>query len=195
VRIAAPDRVRPARGTSSRHHGLVRAFKPDLRTAGTHGRLIRASPLALFEAVSDIRRMPDWSAECYRCEWLDAGEHAAVGRRFRGRSRTGVMRWAKTCEVTAVEARQLFAFRTLATVLSPSSTDWRFEFTATDQGTWVVESFSIAQIPPSPLMMVIAILAPHHLDMTPDLVATLDRLDRVTAGDPEPLHLRRREQP
>jgi hypothetical protein len=117
--------------------------------------------------------------ECYRCEWLGDGVGDLVGRRFRGKSRTGLMRWAKTCEVTAAEPGSVFAFRTIATTFSPSSTEWRFDLAAQDGGTWVVESYSIKQVPPRPLMAMIAVLARHHLDLTPDLDNTLARLDEV----------------
>lgn len=50
---------------------------------------IDASPQRVYELVSDITRMGEWSPECYRCEWLDGATTATVGARFRGHNRLG----------------------------------------------------------------------------------------------------------
>ena len=42
--------------------------------AGTRGLALTevwASPSQLYDAVSDVRRMGEWSPECQRCEWID----------------------------------------------------------------------------------------------------------------------------
>ena len=53
---------------------------------------IEAAPLTVYELVSDITRMGEWSPECYRCEWLDGATTAAPGARFRGHNRLGKIR-------------------------------------------------------------------------------------------------------
>jgi hypothetical protein len=45
---------------------------------------IEAAPLTVYELISDITRMGDWSPECYRCDWLDGATTAVEGARFRG---------------------------------------------------------------------------------------------------------------
>ena len=54
---------------------------------------IEAAPLAVYELVSDVSRMGEWSPECYQCEWLDGATTAEVGARFRGHNRLGKVRW------------------------------------------------------------------------------------------------------
>lgn len=149
---------------------------------GSASRVVAASPDLVYAAISDVRRIPEWSAECYRCEWLDSGSDAICGRRFRGRSRSGLMRWAKTCEVTSADPPRTFGFRTLASWRSPSSTEWRYDLEPAAGGTRLTESYVIHRAPPGPLLAVIALLAPHHFDMTPDLAATLERIDGVLTG-------------
>ena len=50
---------------------------------------IDAAPLTVYELISDITRMGDWSPECYRCEWLNGATAAEEGARFRGHNRLG----------------------------------------------------------------------------------------------------------
>jgi Polyketide cyclase / dehydrase and lipid transport len=40
---------------------------------------IDAAPLTVYQLISDITRMGDWSPECYRCEWLNGATTAAIG--------------------------------------------------------------------------------------------------------------------
>jgi hypothetical protein len=62
-------------------------------TAGEARIEIDAAPLTVYELVSEITRMGEWSPECYRCEWLDGATTDAI--------------------VTAADPGQEFAFTTL----------------------------------------------------------------------------------
>ena len=69
--------------------------------AGTRGLALTevcASPSQLYDAVSDVRRMGEWSPECQRCEWIDEAVGPAVGARFKGRNRRGIIRWSQRRE-------------------------------------------------------------------------------------------------
>ena len=59
----------------------------------TVSRDIAASPEAVWELVSDITRIGDWSPECYRCEW-DAGQVPGLGATFTGYNRFGDTEWS-----------------------------------------------------------------------------------------------------
>jgi uncharacterized protein YndB with AHSA1/START domain len=54
--------------------------------------LIAASPIAVYDLVSDLTRMGEWSPENQGAEWIE-GEPRAVGSRFLGRNRNGDVEW------------------------------------------------------------------------------------------------------
>lgn len=71
-------------------------------TAGEAQIRIKAAPLMVYELISDITRMGDWSPECYRCDWLDAAT-TVDGARFRGHNRLGKVRWHTDAIVTVAD--------------------------------------------------------------------------------------------
>ncbi|WP_433513293.1 SRPBCC family protein [Nonomuraea sp. CA-143628] len=95
----------------------VRAFQADHAVTGaTTEVLVRVgnSPEEVWELITDVSRIGEWSPECTGTTWLDDGDGLAVGRRFEGRNRfpngqTGVV----TCEVTEVEPGRRFAWAVL----------------------------------------------------------------------------------
>lgn len=46
--------------------------------------LIQAPPQEVYELVSNLKRMGEWSPVCYRCEWLGGAKDAVVDARFKG---------------------------------------------------------------------------------------------------------------
>ena len=63
---------------------------------------IGASPNRVWELISDIPRMGEYSPEVFEAEWLGTATGPAVGVRFRGhvkRNERGPTYWT-TCEVT-----------------------------------------------------------------------------------------------
>ncbi len=81
-----------------------------------HGREsidIAATPEAVYDLITDINRMGEWSPECYRCEWLDGATQATVGARFRGYNRRGALRWQRTAVVDVADRGREFAFATI----------------------------------------------------------------------------------
>jgi uncharacterized protein YndB with AHSA1/START domain len=71
---------------------------------------VAASPAEVYAAVSDLRRMPEWSPELFRV-WIRDGGEVAEGTRFVGFNRLGWRVWFTTCEVTAAVPGRAFAFR------------------------------------------------------------------------------------
>jgi len=70
---------------------------------------IAADPVVIYDLLSDVTRMGQWSPECYRCEWLDRASAAVEGVRFRGYNRLGRYRWATTAVVTVARRGREFA--------------------------------------------------------------------------------------
>jgi len=112
--------------------------------AGTRGLALTevcASPSQLYEAVSDVRRMGEWSPECQHCEWIDGAVGPAVGARFKGRNRRGIIRWSTTPRVVVADAGQEFAFVTGHR--GRDMTKWTYRFDPVVDGTTVTESFEM----------------------------------------------------
>ncbi len=108
--------------------------------------LIQAPPHKVYELVSSLERMGEWSPECYRCEWLSETEGPTVGTRFKGWSRRGLMKWATTCRIITAEPNQELAWE----VIEPSgrvATRWRYRFETSDGGSKLVESFEVLHVP------------------------------------------------
>ena len=113
--------------------------KTDLR--GEAKTLVAAPPDRVYQLVSDVTKMGEWSPECYRCSWLDGVTAPAVGARFRGYNRRGWRRWSIPAEVTAVETNQVFAFETISG--GQVQTRWRYELEPGEGGTILRESFEV----------------------------------------------------
>lgn len=112
--------------------------------AGTQGQAstdVDASPTVLYDVVSDVRRMGEWSPECRRCEWIGGATGPAVGARFKGSNRRGVARWSTKPRVVVADPGRDFAFVTGH--LGRDMTRWSYRFESTTCGTKVTESFEM----------------------------------------------------
>jgi hypothetical protein len=116
-------------------------------TTGVASQHIAASPEAIYDLVSDITRMGDWSPECVGGEWLDGATGPAVGARFRGKNRQGKARWSTKPRVVTAERGREFAF-VVPDPLGHDSARWSYRFEASGSGTEVTESFEVLQDSP-----------------------------------------------
>jgi len=104
---------------------------------------IDASPLQVWQLVSDITNTGRFSPETFEAEWLDGATGPAVGVRFRGhvrRNGKGPTYWS-VCRIVASEPGREFAF-VVGVGDTPVNT-WRYVFEAMDGGTRVTESFEL----------------------------------------------------
>lgn len=101
---------------------------------------IAAAPAALYEMVSDLPRMGEWSPENRGGRWAGGARGPKVGATFRGRNRAGWRRWRTVVTVTAADPGRRFAFDVHFAAV-PIST-WEYTFTAADGGCLVTESWS-----------------------------------------------------
>lgn len=100
---------------------------------------IAAPPERVYDLVSDVTRMGEYSPECQRGEWLGAAG-PAVGARFRGRNRHGMYRWSTTCRVVAAERGREFAWEVTAALGLPVAR-WGYRFEPSGAGTRVTEEW------------------------------------------------------
>ncbi|MGH9225024.1 MAG: SRPBCC family protein [Acidimicrobiales bacterium] len=103
---------------------------------------VASPPDRVYELVSDIGRMGEWSPECYHCAWAKGATVPAVGARFkaRNRGRRGPS-WFNTPVVTAAEPGREFAFSRGGPRIGIYT--WRYVFEPTPTGTRVTESFDV----------------------------------------------------
>jgi hypothetical protein len=101
---------------------------------------IGAAPMVVYEMVTDITRMGEWSPECSGGRWLGDATGPSVGARFRGTNRKGPRRWSTVCTVTEAEAGRRFAFRVVGVGLPVA--EWSYQFEATAGGCIVTERWT-----------------------------------------------------
>lgn len=98
---------------------------------------IAADPVAVYELVTDITRMGEWSPECRGGRWLDGATGPAVGARFRGANHKGPRRWSTVCTVTAAEPGRRFAFDVVGVGVPVA--EWSYSFEHAEGGCLVTE--------------------------------------------------------
>jgi len=89
----------------------------------------------LYDMVSDVTRMGEWSPVCKAC-WWDDGDGVRVGAWFTGRNELPERVWETRSQVVAAERGREFAF-----VVGGSLVRWGYAFTPVDGGTQVTESW------------------------------------------------------
>jgi hypothetical protein len=92
---------------------------------------IAADPDSIWDMISDVTRMGQWSPECYRAMWLTS--RRGKGALFLGLNKDRGLRWPSPAIVTESERGKVFAFRAASGVL------WRYRLTAENGGCLLVE--------------------------------------------------------
>jgi uncharacterized protein YndB with AHSA1/START domain len=96
---------------------------------------VAAPPAAVYQAVSDVRRMARWSPECFAAlVWSRRGGGPV---RFVGFNRRGPWLWFTTCRVVTAEPGTEFAFD--VTTFGMPVSRWSYEFAPAPGGTQVTE--------------------------------------------------------
>ena len=95
-------------------------------------REIKASPQAVWDAITDVTRMGEFSPECHTCTWKDGATAPAVGVRFEGQNRNGEKEWSTEAEITQCDEPKVFAFDGVFGDLRFSH--WRYEIEPVDGG-------------------------------------------------------------
>ncbi len=142
-----------------------------------------AAPIdAVWNVVTDVTRVGEWSHECRRVEWLDGATNAAPGVRFRGTNKAGPWTWSRINEVLVADEPRTFAWRTVPTLLFPDSSEWRIELEPVDGGTRITQSFEVVRAP-AVLAALYAIVVPTHRERSTGLTDDLRRLGELAADD------------
>ena len=102
----------------------------------------------VWELVSDVTRVGEFSPETFEARWLDGTDGPRPGARFRGhvrRNGRGPVYWT-TCTVVACEPDSEFAF-TVGAPGGATIVTWRYRLESSPDGTDVTESFELAAMP------------------------------------------------
>ena len=108
---------------------------------GSASTVINRPTSEVFDAVSDVTRMGEWSPECTGGRWVAPATGPAVGAKFEGDNIAKIgpitlRRWTTTSEVTDYVPNELFGF------VVEDYTTWRYELKDHAGATSITESFS-----------------------------------------------------
>jgi len=101
---------------------------------------VARDPEYVYDLVSDITRMGEWSPVCKKC-WWDEGDGPWVGAHFTGRNVTPARTWEARSEVVAAERGRTFGWDVAGGMVS-----WRYDFAPADSGTTLTESWTFHEI-------------------------------------------------
>jgi hypothetical protein len=101
----------------------------------------------LYDMVSDITRMGEWSPACRSGVWDDgAGPHVGAG--FTGHNDDGARQWDMRCRVFVADPGREFAWATVGMPGTPEAegglTRWGYTFSSVEGGTEVEESWELS---------------------------------------------------
>jgi uncharacterized protein YndB with AHSA1/START domain len=119
---------------------LSTLFPPPTGEVSVH---IKASPAEVWDLVSDVTRIGEFSPETFEARWRHGYDHAEVGAKFKGhvkRNGVGPTYWSP-CTVTKCEPERVFEF----SVGTDSTTvnNWGYRLQAQNDGTLVTEYFRL----------------------------------------------------
>ena len=100
---------------------------------------IAAPPQRVWELVSDLPRMGDYSPEAVGGAWV-GGTGPALGAVFRGRNARGLRRWSTRSRVVRCVPGREFAFEVSA--VGFVAAEWAYEVAADGTGCRLTESWT-----------------------------------------------------
>ena len=96
---------------------------------------VSVPPADLYEIVSDVTRMGEWSPVCREC-WWDEGAGPHVGAWFTGRNQTPERTWETRSQVVAAEPGRRFAWE-----VNNGWVSWCYTFAPDGEGSMLTESW------------------------------------------------------
>jgi hypothetical protein len=97
--------------------------------------VIGRTPEDLYDMVTDVTRMGEWSPICTTC-WWDEGATPEVGSWFNGRNVDGDATWETRSQIVVADRGQEFAYQ-----VGGSLVRWGYAFEPIEGGTKLTESW------------------------------------------------------
>lgn len=144
-------------------------------TADEVGLEIEADADLLYDMVSDLPRIGEWSPECERVDWEGDVTVPTQGTTFVGHNAVGPgrrIRYSRHGEVLAAERGKEFTF--ITDEGGRPSTLWRYRFEPTANGTRVTEGYEVRWIPA--WARIIDVPLNRHKELLEGMRTTLERL-------------------
>ena len=136
---------------------------------------IEADADLLYDMVSDLPRMGEWSPECERVDWEGGVTEPVRGTTLVGHNAVGPgrrIRYSRHGEVLAAERGREFTF--ITDEGGRPSTLWRYRFEPTANGTRVTEGSEVRWIPT--WARIIDVPLNRHKELLENMHTTLERL-------------------
>ena len=156
-------------------------------TSGSASTIVQAPPEQVYDTVSDVTRVPEWSPECVGGRWLGGATGPEVGARFEGRNRRGPVRWRTRPKVVAADRPREFAF-VMGLPGYGALTKWSFEVEPGEQeGTSrLTESYEILRDLPKPIVFFekrMLRVPDRERDLQHNLEVSVERVREVIEAD------------
>jgi uncharacterized protein YndB with AHSA1/START domain len=98
---------------------------------------IAAPPKLVYDTISDVTRMGEWSEECHDCEWHEGYDAPVVGATFDGHNRHGQHEWTTQAKVIEADPGHAFAFE--CSMMEFHYSTWGYRIEPTESGSRVTE--------------------------------------------------------
>ena len=98
--------------------------------------IVACPPDTLYDLVSDVTRMGEWSPVCTAC-WWDEGAGPRAGAWFTGRNETPDRVWQTRSQVVTADRGREFTFE-----VNNGWVRWSYTFAPADGGTELTESWT-----------------------------------------------------
>jgi len=136
---------------------------------------IEADADVLYDMVSDLPRIGEWSPECERVDWEGDVTVPVRGTTFVGHNAVGPgrrIRYSRHGEVLAADRGREFAF--ITDEGGRPSTLWRYRFEPTANGTRVTEGYEVRWIPT--WARILDVPLNRHKELLKNMRTTLEQL-------------------
>ena len=102
-------------------------------------RVIAATPERLYDLITDLPRMGEWSPENQGGRWMHGASGAACDVRFKGRNRNGWRRWSTVAKVLIADRPREFVFEVTSRGFRVAK--WGYVLESVTGGTRVTETW------------------------------------------------------
>jgi hypothetical protein len=137
--------------------------------------IIDADAELLYEMVSDLPRIGEWSPECERVDWEGDVTVPVEGTTFVGHNAVGPrrrIRYSRHGRVLTADRGKEFTF--ITDEGGRESTMWRYRFEPTANGTRVTEGYQVRWIPV--WARILDVPLNRHRELVENMRTTLERL-------------------
>ncbi len=103
---------------------------------------IDAPQAKVWNLVTDVHRMVEFSPELVNVEWLVEPAEPTLGARFAGKSRIGGFEWTRNCTIVEAREPRLFTYEVYDEADELAQSRWSFEVTEDGDSTILRQRFA-----------------------------------------------------